>query len=61
MKLKHFVKVINDFGDFVIVKIMKLNKGQVLKSCGGGLNEDLTNLDDFIRILSEVIEQGCTH
>ena len=52
---------IAEFGEQVVVKVMRLNKTLVFKGCGGGLKPDFSNIKDFVSTLLEVIQQGCTN
>ena len=52
--------IISDFGDQIVVRIMRLNKSFVFKSCGA-LKPDCANIKEFLTTIQEVVQQGCTN
>lgn len=50
-RLSEVVGMLNEFGEAVVCRVMKMNKATAFKPCGGGLKPDLANLKEFIETL----------
>ena len=59
--MKEVHNTVAEFADQVVVRIMRLNKGQVFKGCGGALKPDFANIKDYLNTVQEVVQQGCTN